>query len=93
MLEDDRRIEELTALKRIFEKISYSVSEFDSNSNYDHFIDSLKDDLKLEFQIITNHLYTFINKLGKYNIVNEFVFKSENDDPVRIEKVMVVNAK
>ena len=93
MLEDDRRLEELSALKRIFEKISNSLSEYDDTFDYNNFIEGLKDELTLEFQIITNHLYTFINKLGKYNIVNEFVFNRENEDPIRIQKVTAINAK
>ena len=93
MLEDDRRLVELTALKRIFEKISDSISEYDVNFDYNNFIEGLQDDLTVEFQIITNHLYTFINKLGKYNIVNEFVFSRENEDPIRIQKVTAINAK
>ena len=93
MLEDDRRLVELTALKRIFEKISDSISEYDVNFDYNNFIEGLKDDLTVEFQIITNHLYTFINKMGKYNIVNEFVFNRENEDPIRIQKVTALHAK
>ena len=93
MLEDDRRLLELSALKRIFEKISDSISEYDINFDYNNFIEGLKDELTFEFQVITNHLYTFINKLGKYNIVNEFVFNRENEDPIRIQKVTTINAK
>jgi hypothetical protein len=93
MLEDDRRLVELTALKRIFDKISNSISEYDVNFDYNNFIEGLKDDLTVEFQIITNHLYTFINKMGKYNIVNEFVFNRENEDPIRIQKVTALHAK
>ncbi|MBU2492226.1 MAG: hypothetical protein KJ571_06330 [Bacteroidetes bacterium] len=93
MLEDERHLEELTALKKIFEKISSSISEYDVNFDYNNFIEGLKDELTLEFQIITNHLYTFINKLGKYNIVNEFVFNGGSENPIRIQKVTVINEK
>ncbi|OGU37439.1 MAG: hypothetical protein A2068_00370 [Ignavibacteria bacterium GWB2_35_6b] len=93
MLEDDRRLVELGALKKIYEKISNSFSGGGSDINYTSIIESLKDELTLEFQIITNHLYTFINKLGKYNIVNEFVFNREHEEPIRIERVTAINAK
>lgn len=93
MLDDDSRLVELSALKRIYEKVSDSISEYDTNFDYNNFIEGLKDELKVEFQTITNHLYTFINKLGKYNIVNEFVFSRENEDPIRIQKVTAINAK
>lgn len=93
MLEDDRRLVELGALKKIYERIAASVSTGVHDINYNNFIESLKDELTLEFQIITNHLYTFISKLGKYNIVNEFVFNNEHEEPVRIERVTAVNAK
>ena len=93
MLEDDRRLVELSALKKIFEKISNSVSDDGSDIYYGRLIESLKEELTLEFQIITNHLYTFINKLRKYNIVNEFVFNIEHEEPVRIERVTAINAK
>lgn len=93
MLEDDRRLVELGALKKIYEKISNSFSADGLDTNFNHLIEELKDELTLEFQTITNHLYTFINKLGKYNIVNEFVFNREHEEPIRIERVTAINAK
>ena len=93
MLEDNYSAFQPNAIRSIFKKISNSPMEIEDSHKYSDLLYGIEDDLVLEFQLITNHLYTFINKMGKYNIVNDYVFNLADEKPITLEKITAINVK
>jgi len=53
--------------------------------------DGIKEQLLEEFQNILYGVYTFLDKLGKFNLVKNYLFEHEVNDPLIIERITVIH--
>ncbi len=53
--------------------------------------DGIKEQLLDEFRNILYGVYTFLDKLGKFNLVKNYLFAHEVNDPLIIERITVIH--
>ena len=54
-------------------------------------IEDIEEQLVEEFQYVLYGIYTFLDKLGKFNLVKNYLFNYDIDNPLRIEKITVIH--
>ena len=95
LLEEAEKIS-LKALDSLYERVIdlHINREMDGQNIYviNRLLDSIDKELHKEFDYIFATVLTFVNKLGKFKIINNFEFPGTTDDFVKIDRIMTVDA-
>ncbi len=51
----------------------------------------IEEQLLEEFRNIMYGVYTFLDKLGKFNLVKNYLFEEETNNPITIEKISIIH--
>jgi len=54
-------------------------------------IEEIQEKLVEELQYVLYGIYTFLDKLGKFNLVKNYLFNYDIENPLRIEKITVIH--
>jgi len=86
---------ELKGLEQLFEIMYNSTDENNQVNSFavEKVLVELETKLNSELQYILASVFTFLDKLGKFKIIKNFRFNNNSAELVKIEKVIVQNAR
>ncbi|MAT57493.1 MAG: hypothetical protein CMF23_05925 [Ignavibacteriae bacterium] len=91
-LEDEIMIREMSGIKKLFEKIDQLKMEgnFDKYDSFafNNLLDGIQSEVEEDFIFILSGLYTFIEKLKKYESMKSYKFIDDKKSAVIIENIV-----
>ena len=57
----------------------------------DNLMEGIEEQINEDFKNIMNSIYTFIDKLNKFNLINGYKFESDDSPHIIIEKIISLN--
>jgi hypothetical protein len=95
ILEEAEKIS-LKTLDNLYERVIdlHIRKEFDGHNIHviNSLLESLDKELYKEFDYIFETVMTFIAKLGKFNVINNYQFPESTDNLIKIDRIITVDA-
>ncbi len=92
---DKLHFTDINGIRMLLERVGnlHIDGEIGKNDTFvlDNLMEGIEEQINEDFKDIMNSIYTFIDKLNKFNLINGYEFESDDSPHIIIEKIISLN--